>query len=224
MVLTLTGAKNDFKGHFFMTTETMLNCAPVDEKLAAIVKAARKNFLARGFDAASMDQIALTAGVSKRTVYNRFRSKEELFGAAIEETCRELVPVNLSEIEDSLPPQELIQQLGRQFLEGMLQPEALALRRIATFEAGRSPEIGQTYLEHGPRWMVNQCTPILERLAAKGALKLENPRAALWQLGALITEPLFSHVLLGAAPKDMGAAINDQVNSGTIAFMKLYSA
>ena len=93
-----------------MTTEMVLNCKPADEKLAAIVKAARKTFLAQGFDTASMDQIALTAGVSKRTVYNRFRSKEELFGAAIEETCRQLVPVNLAEIEDSLPPQELIQR------------------------------------------------------------------------------------------------------------------
>lgn len=205
-----------------MTTETALNSEPADEKLTAIVKAARKTFLAHGFDTASMDQIAHAAGVSKRTVYNRFRSKEELFGAAIEETCRQLVPVNLAEIEDSLPPQALIQQLGRQFLEGMLQPEALALRRIATFEAGRSPKIGQTFLEHGPQWMVSHCSPILERLIAKGALKLDDPRAALWQLGALITEPLYTHVLLGAAPADVSAAIDHQVNSGVTAFMKLY--
>ena len=68
----------------------------LDEKTEAIVDAARKAFLAKGFDAASMDQIALSANVSKRTVYNRFRSKEELFGAAIMETCRKFLPVNLS--------------------------------------------------------------------------------------------------------------------------------
>jgi TetR/AcrR family transcriptional regulator, mexJK operon transcriptional repressor len=207
-----------------VATDTIQKNNPIDEKMDAIVEAARITFLARGYDAASMDQIALTAGVSKRTVYNRFRSKEELFGAAIEDTCRNLVPVNLAEIEDSLPPQELIRQLSQQFVEGILEPEALALRRIATFEAQRSPEIGQSYLVHGPQWMVDHCSPILERLAAKGFLRLENPRAALWQLGALITEPLYSHVLLGAAPSDLNSAIRSQVHSGVVAFMKLYGA
>ncbi len=67
----------------------------VDEKEAAIIEAARETFLARGFDAASMDAIALNAGVSKRTVYNRFRSKEELFAAAITETCRRILPLDI---------------------------------------------------------------------------------------------------------------------------------
>lgn len=198
--------------------------APIDIKADAIVKAARTTFLARGFDAASMDQIALTAGVSKRTVYNRFRSKEELFGAAIEETCRNLVPVNVDEIEASLPPEDLIRQLSRQVVEGLMHPEALALRRIAAFEAGRTPEIGRSYLEHGPKWMVEHCTPILERVAAKGFLKFDDPREALWRLGALITEPLYTFLLMGAEPDDLQQALDEQVNKGVEAFLKIYRA
>lgn len=197
-------------------------CAPVDEKTAAIVEAAKKTFLARGFDGASMDQIALTAGVSKRTVYNRFRSKEELFGAAIEESCKTLVPINVDVIEASLPPKEFIRQMSRQFVEGILDPDAISLRRIAGFEAERTPEIGQSYLAHGPAWMVDQCAPILERMSAKGILNIDDPKAALWRLGALITEPLYTKALMGAAPKDLAAAIDDQVNGGVEAFWKLY--
>lgn len=195
-----------------------------DVKTAAIVEAARQTFLARGFDAASMDQIALTARVSKRTVYNRFRSKEELFGAAIEDTCRNLLPVNIDDIEASLPPVEFVHQLSRQFVEGILEPDALALRRIAAFEAGRTPEIGRSYLAHGPELMVETCTPIVERLAAKGALNVKDARTALWQLGALITEPLYTYALMGAAPDNLAEAIDIQVNSGVRAFMKLYGA
>lgn len=207
-----------------MSVETVELSAPGDEKMKAIVTAARTTFLSRGFDGASMDQIALTAGVSKRTVYNRFRSKEELFGATIEETCRNLVPVNVDDIEASLPPAEFIRELSRRFLEGILQPEAISLRRIAAFEAGRTPAIGQSYLEHGPQWMVDHFAPILERLAAKGFLKIDDAKAALWQLGSLLMEPLYTRVLMGATPSDLKKAVNDQVDSGVAAFLKLYAA
>ncbi|MEO1135683.1 MAG: TetR/AcrR family transcriptional regulator [Pseudomonadota bacterium] len=197
--------------------------ASIDEKTDAIVDAARKTFLARGFDAASMDQIALTAGVSKRTVYNRFRSKEELFAAAITESCRNLLPVNVSDIESTLPPEDLIHALGRQFLKGVLDPEAIALRRIAAFEAERTPSIGRSYLEHGPGSMAARCAPILARLAAKGAYKIEDPEQAIWQLGALITEPLYTKALLGEVPQDLDHAIDAQVEMGVAAFGKIYA-
>ncbi|MEM9619482.1 MAG: TetR/AcrR family transcriptional regulator [Pseudomonadota bacterium] len=206
-----------------MMADATQSFAPIDEKTDAIVQGARTTFLSLGYDGASMDQIALTAGVSKRTVYNRFRSKEELFGAAIEETCRNLLPVNVEEIEASLPPEEFILQLSRQFVEGILQPEALALRRIASFEAGRTPEIGRCYLKHGPEWMVEQCAPIIERLSARGALKADDPRAALWRLGALITEPLHTQLLLGASSPDLKKAIDDQVKNGVAAFFTLHA-
>src|SRR5471030_2046299 len=48
-------------------------------KRQAIVDAAIAEFRAFGFEATSMDKIAATAGVSKRTVYNHFPSKDELF-------------------------------------------------------------------------------------------------------------------------------------------------
>ncbi|MBI1365306.1 MAG: TetR family transcriptional regulator [Alphaproteobacteria bacterium] len=199
--------------------------APVeDSKEAAIIEAARKVFLARGYDGASMDLIALTAGVSKRTVYNRFRSKEELFAAAIMETCRHILPVETTSIESSLPPEEFIREMARLFLHGVIEPEALALKRIAAFEAARSPALGEAYLRHGPRWMIKAYTPMLERLVARGALKVDDPERALWRLGAMLTEPLVTDVLMGQPPADLEAAIEWQIDSAVSAFMQLYGA
>jgi TetR/AcrR family transcriptional regulator of autoinduction and epiphytic fitness len=53
------------------------------EKKQAIIDAAILEFKRKGFRTTSMDQIALTAGVSKRTVYNHFESKDLLFDAII---------------------------------------------------------------------------------------------------------------------------------------------
>ncbi|AZP10720.1 TetR/AcrR family transcriptional regulator [Undibacterium parvum] len=62
--------------------------APVrltDRKRLAILEAAIAEFRQHGFEATSMDKIAATALVSKRTVYNHFASKDELFAAILME-------------------------------------------------------------------------------------------------------------------------------------------
>src|SRR3546814_8603477 len=50
-----------------------------ERKREAILQAAIAEFRSSGFEITSMDKIAATAGVSKRTVYNHFPSKEALF-------------------------------------------------------------------------------------------------------------------------------------------------
>ena len=63
----------------------------VDEdssKRRQIVEGARQVFLAQGFDAASMGEIARVAGVSKGTLYVYFKDKEELFEAIVGQQCR----------------------------------------------------------------------------------------------------------------------------------------
>src|SRR5215475_4725269 len=56
-------------------------------KRRQIMDGARAVFLARGFDDASMGEIARQAGVSKGTLYVYFDSKEALFEAIVEEEC-----------------------------------------------------------------------------------------------------------------------------------------
>ena len=56
-------------------------------KRRQIVDGARAMFLAQGFDAASMNDIARAAGVSKGTLYVYFKNKEELFEAIVEQEC-----------------------------------------------------------------------------------------------------------------------------------------
>ncbi|MFC0348914.1 TetR/AcrR family transcriptional regulator [Undibacterium danionis] len=54
-----------------------------DRKRSAILQAAIAEFRSNGFEATSMDKIAASAEVSKRTVYNHFPSKEDLFAAIL---------------------------------------------------------------------------------------------------------------------------------------------
>src|SRR5271165_7656537 len=56
-------------------------------KRRQIIEGARAMFLSQGFDAASMNDIARAAGVSKGTLYVYFKHKEQLFEAIVQEEC-----------------------------------------------------------------------------------------------------------------------------------------
>src|SRR5580700_9454949 len=71
-----------------------------DAKRRAILDVASEVFLAQGYAATSMSEIAGRLGGSKGTLYNYFRSKEELFAAFMVDTCQD--PANA--IFDNLPP------------------------------------------------------------------------------------------------------------------------
>src|SRR4051812_43606560 len=62
----------------------------------AIVGAAERLFLERGVGAVTMDELAEAAGVARRTLYNQFASKEEIF--------REMLLRVSGQLEHVLPP------------------------------------------------------------------------------------------------------------------------
>jgi len=64
-----------------------------DARRAAILAAARHVFAAKGFRDTTVDEIAATAGIAKGTVYLYFRSKRELYGAALTSGIGELATV-----------------------------------------------------------------------------------------------------------------------------------
>src|SRR5271169_4704418 len=83
----------------------------------AIVDAAERLFLERGFGSVSMDDLAQAAGVARRTLYNQFASKEEIFREMLLRVSREL--------EDAFPPgvetqgdvEDVLHLLARMILE-----------------------------------------------------------------------------------------------------------
>src|SRR4051812_28055389 len=58
---------------------------------AQLLGAAQEVFVAQGYHAAAMDEIAETAGVSKPVLYQHFPSKLDLYVALLEQHCQDLV-------------------------------------------------------------------------------------------------------------------------------------
>lgn len=114
-----------------------------DRKREAIVRAAVDEFRSAGFDATSMDRIAAAAGVSKRTVYNHFPSKDELFGLTLEHLWESSAGSEDLAYRADLPLDKQLRQLLMQKLELLGDPSFIDLARVAMAEIIHSPERAQ---------------------------------------------------------------------------------
>ncbi|QBE63581.1 TetR/AcrR family transcriptional regulator [Pseudoduganella lutea] len=111
-----------------------------DRKRSAIVQAAIAEFRANGFDATSMDRVAATAGVSKRTVYNHFPSKDDLFAQILEELWDCTAATAPASYCADRPLRGQLMDLLRQKMGLLRDPYFLDLARVAIAEAIHTPE------------------------------------------------------------------------------------
>src|SRR2546430_1535425 len=114
-----------------------------DRKRLAILEAAIAEFRASGFEATSMDKIAASAGVSKRTVYNHFPSKDELFAEILvrlweSSTAQADVPYR-----PDMPLRAQLRELVAQKMRMLNDQNFVDLARVAVAETIHSPERAQ---------------------------------------------------------------------------------
>ncbi|WP_448044525.1 TetR/AcrR family transcriptional regulator [Bradyrhizobium liaoningense] len=115
------------------------------ERRAAIVEAALEEFIARGFAATRLDDIARRAGVAKGTIYLHFKDKESMF----EELVR-VVIVPVVERLNALPPptgtvRELVETFAGNFLEEVMNTRRGDLVRLIVAEGPRFPAVADFY-------------------------------------------------------------------------------
>ena len=114
-----------------------------DRKREAIIQAAIAEFRANGFDITSMDKIAATAGVSKRTVYNHFPSKEELFAEILNQLWTRLTAVEEMSYRPDLPLRDQMRLMFQAKLQMLGDDNFLDLARVAIAATIHSPERAQ---------------------------------------------------------------------------------
>ena len=81
-----------------------------EEKKKALLAAARKVFAKKGFAATKIDDVAREADIGKGTVYEYFRSKDDIFFALYEE-MKIALHRRIFELDNALPPKEKLRSL-----------------------------------------------------------------------------------------------------------------
>jgi AcrR family transcriptional regulator len=191
-------------------------------KRRQIMDGASEVFLAQGFDAASMGEIARKARVSKGTLYVYFESKEELFEAIAHEAC-----LGQAEAVFSLDPEDrdveaVLVRLGREFVKFLCRPGAMPPLRTIMSISERMPEIGRRFYESGPACGVEKLRVYLEAQIAAGTLKIQDCEVAAAQFLDSCVATILKPLLFNAADPPSDERINHVVDIAVRTFLAAY--
>ncbi|MFG1345263.1 TetR/AcrR family transcriptional regulator [Xanthobacter autotrophicus DSM 431] len=193
------------------------------EKRSQILAGARQVFFDRGFDAASMGDIARAAGVSKGTLYVYFENKEDLFADLVsvecEETAERMFVLDLGE-EDV---ETALVELGYSFIHAILRPSSIALLRTVIAISAKFPEIGRRFFEAGPCEGVSRLSAFLAAKVEKGVLEIEDVEQAASQFLTLCKDGVTIPVLVGSPTALDPAAVEKSVRGAVRVFLRAYA-
>ncbi|MGD9396379.1 MAG: TetR/AcrR family transcriptional regulator [Candidatus Thorarchaeota archaeon] len=77
------------------------------QRRGAIIKIARESFATQGYEQTMIDPVAQAAGYTKMTLYNYFKSKDDLFLAVVSEAYQKLYEIMDSHLKQEDVPYEL---------------------------------------------------------------------------------------------------------------------
>jgi AcrR family transcriptional regulator len=209
-----------------MNSQVLATAAPqpADDsaKRRQIVQGARSIFLARGFDAASMSDIARAAGVSKGTLYVYFENKEQLFEAIVREEC-----LLHAESVFALDPADrdvkgTLTRLGIAYIEFLCRPEKASTLRTVIAIADRMPEIGRIFYETGPAVGIAKVADYLRAQTDAGMLAVDDCEVAAAQFMDACKSTLFMPVMFNFGKMPALDRIGHVVGIAVKTFMAAY--
>ena len=194
-----------------------------DERRDGILDVARDCFLADGYAGTSMSSIAARLGGSKGTLYNYFKSKEELFEAVMQRQCGALAETLFDVDHDGDDMRERLQHFAGKFLTLLLTPESLGIHRVVVGETGRFPELGRMFYDMGPKVILTKIAGYLSDLMDQGVLRRADPFVAAQQFKDLTISGVLQPRTWGVITGDMtDAEIENQVNNAVDTFLRAY--
>jgi len=181
-----------------------------DRKRKTLLLAATAVFLEKGYDGTSMDDVAARAKVSKPTVYKYFSDKEHLFAQMVRATTDQiddLLRLVVETMDGEADVNTGLAVLAHRFINALMQPQVLRLRRLVIANADRFPDVGRSWYEQGFERVLKTLATTFQSLADRQLLKIVDPLlAANHFVGLLLWIPVSKAMFTGdhqAAPDEL---------------------
>lgn len=191
------------------------------ERRQLLLDAAESVFVELGYSSASMDDIARRAGMSKKTLYRLFETKEALFAAVI--AARRATLEATTESGDCADVEAAENVLCR-FLGGIarfvLAPRQAALYRLVIAESQRAPEIAHAFHREGPSMARAPLSNWLALQNARGTLRVADPVSAASMLISMVIADLQMCLIVGEIHPPDDAQIDQSVNRAVDLFLR----
>lgn len=158
-----------------------------------ILSAAKRIFLEGAPETATMDAVAQSAGMSKKTIYREFKSQLELMITLMKETR-----TDFGQIPPPDPNEPLDEQLTRlivRVVSYVMAPNSMALIRLIVSEIRRYPELLNEHRERG--LPVEVVADWFRHDIVKAAYNFDDPEdAAAMVVGMVVQDAPFKLIFL----------------------------
>jgi len=165
-----------------------------DVRKELILDAALRALEKKGLQHASMSAIAIEAGMSKRTVYEMFDSRDVLLGGCIRR-IRQSIILPLSELQKQLPLAARLHALMFPITCKAVEEMPMELLRTIIYEARKRPNLASVFLDEGLDAIVDAICIELDRGVARGEIEIDDTQVAACLLHDMAYENLIGKLL-----------------------------
>lgn len=144
-------------------------------------------FSQRGYDAVSVEQIAVAVGIKAPSLYKHYKKKQDIFDAIFEETAKryeaftDTISVHVQNSEqdiimfEQITDDDLVEKV-RSLISYSLHDEYISqFRKMMTIEQFRSQELSELYSQRYVRQIHNYHKNLFNKMIAAGVLAAEDP-------------------------------------------------
>lgn len=161
-----------------------------EETCRLIAEAARQAFMENGFAGTSMDDVAQSAGVSKKTLYRLVPNKAGLFESSVtDRISRFMLAVDPATL-DALPVAAALGRIMEQYGLLTLSPDTVAIQKLVIAESDRFPDLATSFFMDAVVATQRVLAAYLGQQCERGVLSIEDPDMAAGMLrGMMAMEP-----------------------------------
>ena len=172
-----------------------------------MLDAALSLFLEKGFEQTTIDLIAASVGMTKRTIYAKYDDKAALFRAAVERAIQlYIVPIETVRASESPNLEKTLIRVAHIRIANLMTEEGLRLQRVLNSESYRFPEIFEMFSARSVQPTITYLADLLRRRAGVGSIATAEPERAAGNAGSPPCGKVAS--TSAAAPATNGAAID----------------
>src|SRR6202030_3436012 len=142
------------------------------ERRAAIVDAAMEEFVARGFAATRLDDIAKRAGVAKGTIYLHFKDKESMFEELVRTAIVPLIGTLTGPPPAGASIRDALEGFARVFIQEVATTRRGDIIRLIIAEGPRFPAIADFYYREVVSRGLAAMRALIEIGIARGEIRL----------------------------------------------------
>jgi AcrR family transcriptional regulator len=206
--------------------ETAMNAPTVaikkGRKYDQVLEGARDVFLKDGYEGASVDQIARTAGVSKATLYSYFPDKRMLFLEVAKTECGNQADRATADMDTAAPPREVLTVAATHMLGFFLSDFGQQVYRIIVAEAGRFPSLGREFYDAVPMAVRATMMRYFGEAIARGELAIDDLELAADQFPELCKASLHPQLILGVKSRFTEAEVKRVIDGAVEMFLARY--